>query len=123
MQRRAHRVADAVRTRRSIWLDTEKMDTAAQGEGGTHDAMVSGIDGCDVFVCCMSEIYMARKNCMRELKYADEKNKTVLFVNIGEAGWTPSGALLFILAGRLWSDCRTPDTFDEGIKRLLKKLS
>jgi hypothetical protein len=88
LQRRALRVAAAIRahTRGFVWVDVEQVGKAAQGAGGLNDAMAAGIDRCDAFVACMSESYTTSVNCKRELEYADNRGKCILYVNVGEPG-------------------------------------
>jgi hypothetical protein len=121
-------VARAVReyTGGEIWVDTERMGTAAQGRSGLDDAMAAGIDAGECVVVCMSAAYAASANCKRELEYAELRNKPLLFVNVGEPGWLPAntgGWLLMALGKRLWADCRTDAAAlgDGGIIVLLRQ--
>jgi hypothetical protein len=91
LQRRAHKVAAAIKahTHGTVWLDTECMGAQAQGGGGLASAMSAGIDACGTFVCCMSAAYAASANCKAEFIYALNKRKRILFVNVGEPAWAP----------------------------------
>ena len=133
LQQRAHKVVAAIRkhTRADVWLDTERMGAQAQGDGGLADAMSAGIDACKFFVCCLSAAYAMRPNCKRELLYAYNSSKIILFVNVGEPGWLPSTLagtpgkwLLLLLEDKLWADCRSDAAFAsrDGVSVLLDEL-
>ena len=40
--------------------------------------MVSGVHECDVFVCCLTDGYFGRPNCMREFRAAAAKGKLIV---------------------------------------------
>jgi hypothetical protein len=114
LQRRAHAVAAALKAAgHSVWLDTERMSSSAQGAEGLADAMVSGVDGASAVVVCCSADYTQSENCKAEAYYALGRKKAIFYVNVGAPDWTPAtsgGWLLFKMRDALWSDARTPES-------------
>ncbi|ORY32489.1 WD40 repeat-like protein [Rhizoclosmatium globosum] len=95
-----------------IWRDTEKM------ESDIYDSMGSGISGCQVVIACFSLGYLQSRNCMKELKFADELKKTIIPVyffedadNIDSLKNEYSSAFL-IVAGKLYTNFKRMNPLD-----------
>ena len=120
LQDRAHIIATALKSAgHSVWLDTERMSTSAQGgEGvGLADAMVDAIDGSSAVVACISRNYAHSINCKAEFQYALSRKKTIFYVNVGEEDWKPideGGWLAFRMGEALWSDARSRASMDSA---------
>ena len=114
LQARAHSVAAALRAAGlSVWLDTERMSSSAQGADGLADAMVSGVEGASAVVVCVSAEYTVSENCKAEFYYALQRKKPIFYVNVGAHDWVPASApgwLLFKMRDALWSDARTAES-------------
>ena len=59
-----------------IWIDYEQMITG----DFLADKMTEGILRSELFLAFISEDYCKSKNCKRELKFADEKQKNIIYV-------------------------------------------
>jgi TPR repeat protein/serine/threonine protein kinase len=63
-----------------IWYDKEEMDYEIE------PSMFKGIEKSSLFLCCLSSSYAMSKNCMKELRKAQELNKKII-VLIVENDW------------------------------------
>ena len=75
-----------------VWFDDE-----IEASSEWRKSLVENIEGCEIFVMLMSEHYQQSKYCMRELHFADRKNKAMLQINLD--GSALSDELQFILGG------------------------
>eukprot|EP01051_Picozoa_sp_SAG22_P009341 SAG22_NODE_771_length_7318_cov_6.057487_7_plen_407_part_00 len=61
-------------TRLKCWLDLERL---GPGCDLVHE-MDQGVMRADVFICCLTDQYLSRPNCMRELAFAKKYNKLIV---------------------------------------------
>ena len=73
-----------------VWLDDERMGSAAQGSGDLDAAMSDGIEECPIFIMFVSKEYSTSRNCQLEAAYASNRKKVILFVLIGSEPISPS---------------------------------
>ena len=99
----------------NIWIDVEKMS------GDIYKKMAEGVEGAEIIIVCMSSKYQQSKNCNIELKYAQDKGKNIIPIKI-EDGYSPSGSLGLITAGKVYVDFSNWSKFDENIKSLKKEI-
>ena len=69
-------------TRLLCWMDLERMGAGCLSK----TEMQEGVQRADVFICCLTDRYLTRPNCLHELECAKAANK--LIVPLLLEGWT-----------------------------------
>ena len=99
----------------NIWIDIDKMS------GDIYKKMAEGVEGAEIIIVCMSTNYQKSKNCNSEIKYARDKGKNIIPIKI-EEGYSPTGSLGLITAGKRYIDFSNWSMFDENMKSLKKEI-
>lgn len=140
LQEKAHKLVAALRAQGyTVWLDVERMPGGATGGKGTDEAMAMGIMMTSAVVVCFSDAYARSAACKSEAQFASKCGKPILFVNLGEPGWTLESKLMdgdaaaaetygwlsFMMLKALWSDARDDEamTGPAGLPVLLSALA
>jgi RNA recognition motif-containing protein len=135
-QEKVFRIAERLRSAGyTLWLDVEQMEDRASGDRGigTDDAMVEGIVFSDLVIAFISRDYARSRACKVEANVADQRNKGILWVNVGESGWVPNsfsdadvraeGWLATRVGQAIYYDARSPEGEVLCAEKLVKKLA
>ena len=95
-----------------VWFDEDCM------HGDLHEAMAQGIEDSALFLCVTSQEYQDSQSCMRELKYADRRKKTIIHVS---TGFRPTGGLDLIIGGLLYY--KLPRDNEQMINKVMMELA
>ena len=101
----------------NIWIDYDHMH---RGEGLLEN-MANAIDGSIGVLCCLSADYSCSKNCMLELRYAWNKNKTIIPIKVDQ-NFEPDKVILLCIGDSFRFDFSTDDCFSHNFPSLLQKL-
>ena len=129
-------------TNLSAWMDRERMG----GGCDLDEEMKRGVANADVLVCCLTDKYLERPNCLFELQAARESNTRVVPVLMagyvrghdgdvaeeeiearGEKVWPPLASkdledVKAQLGGRMYIDMRTPEARADNFQTLIHSV-
>lgn len=110
------KIRDALKERGyDVWMDVDEMS------GATMDAMAEAVEDAAAVLLCFSKKYKESKNCMKEAKYSETRNKHIIPLKM-EDGYTPDGWLGFLLGDRLYFDFSGKYPFDKKFEELVKEI-
>jgi len=82
-----------------------------------------GISNCKIVMACISPNYGVSASCKQEMSLAYARKKIILPVLVSVLDlWPPRGDMGPILAGKLYVDVSTEESFSKNQDQLLKAL-
>jgi hypothetical protein len=102
----------------TVWIDTKNMI-----KGKIEESRREGLLNSNLFVCCLTENYVKRDNCMREFRFAEQnKNRILYFLFNKTSDLSVFQPIDFYMANEIRYSLAKMDRFKEAVFEFLKDM-